>query len=102
MNHLVEILTLKLICLNMQQKIDIKNVSQIDTSSFALNLTSLKTENDKLDVDKLKSLPNNLCNLKSKVDKLDTDQLAPVPANLSKLSNAVKNEVVKKLNIMLR
>ena len=83
---------------NYATKTDIKNVSHIDTSSFALksNLASLKTEVDKLDIDKLKSLPNNLSNLKSKVDKLDIDKLAPVPVDLSKLSNVVKNEVVKK------
>ena len=35
-------------------------------------------------------------NLKTEVDKLDIDKLATVPADLSKLSNAVKNNVVKK------
>ena len=75
-------------------KTDIENISHVDTSSFALksNLASLKTEIDKLEIDKLKSLPNNLSNLKSKVSK----KLVPVPADLSKLSNVVKNEVVKK------
>ena len=35
-------------------KTDIKNISHVDTSSFALktNLASLKTEVDKLDIDK--------------------------------------------------
>ena len=51
---------------------------------------------DKLDTDKLKSLPTNLSNLKSKVEKLDIDKLAPVPDDLSKLGNVVKNEVFKK------
>ena len=41
-------------------------------------------------------MPNNLTNLKTKVDKLDIDKLASVPADLSKLSNVVNNEVVKK------
>ena len=82
----------------MQQK-QTKNIQHIDVSSFALksNLASLKTEVDKLDIDKLKSLPNNLSNLKSKVDKLDIDKLAPAPVDLSKLSNVVKNEVVKNI-----
>ena len=81
---------------NYATKRDIKNISHIDTSSFALksNLASLKTEVDKLDIDKLKSLLNNLSNLKSKVDKLDIDKLAPVSADLSKLSNVVKNELL--------
>ena len=79
-------------------KKDIKNITHIDTSSFALkmNLANLKTEDDKLDIDKLKSLPNNLSNLKTKIDKLDIDKLVPIPAGLSKLSNVVKNEVVTK------
>ena len=83
---------------NYATKTDIKNISHIDTSRFALksNLASSKTEADKLDIDKLKSLPDNLSNLKGKVDKLDIDKLAPVPVDLSKLSNIVKNEVVEK------
>ena len=82
---------------NYAKKTDIKNISHIDTSSFALksSLASLKTEVDKLDIDKLKNLQNNLSNLKSKVDKLDINKLAPVPVDLSKLSNVVENEVVK-------
>ena len=78
---------------NYATKTDIKNTSHVDTSSFALksNLASLKTEVNKLNVDKLKSLPNNLSNLKRKVNKFDIDKLVPVPAELSKLSNVVKN-----------
>ena len=61
---------------NYATKADIKDISHVDTSSFALkaNLASLKTE----------------------VDKLDIDKLAPVPVDLSKLSDVVKNGVVKK------
>ena len=51
-------------------------MTQVDTSSFALK--------------------TNLANLKTEVDKLDIDKLAPVPVNLSKLSDVVKNVVVKK------
>ena len=83
---------------NYATKKDIKNISHIDPLNFALktNLTSLKTEFYKLDIHKLKSLPNNLSNLKNKVDKLDIDKLVPVPVDLSKLSTVVKNEIVKK------
>ena len=61
---------------NYATKTDIKNISHVDTSSFALksNLPSLKTEADKLDIDKL----------------------VPVPVDLIKLSDVVKNDVVKK------
>ena len=40
--------------------------------------------------------------MKSKVDKLDADKSLPVPVDLSKLSDFVKNDVVKKIDIMLR
>ena len=89
---------------NYVTKKDIKNITHVDTSNFAIktNLANLKTEVDKLDIDKLKNLPNNLSTLKTKVDKLDIDKLVPIPIDLSKLTNVVKNEVVKKLNIIQR
>ena len=60
---------------NYATKNDIKNVTHVDVSSFASksNLTSLKTE----------------------VDKLDIDKLTPVANDLAKLSNLVKNNVKK-------
>ena len=61
---------------NYATKTDLKNVTHVDTSSSALKA--------------------NLTNLKTEVDKLDIDKLAPVPAALSKLSDVVKNNVVKK------
>ena len=42
------------------------------------------------------ALKANSANLKTEVDKLDTDKLKTVPTDLSKLINVVKNEVVKK------
>ena len=52
---------------NYAKKADIENITHVDTSNFALktNLANLKTEVDKLDIDKLKILPNNLSNLKT-------------------------------------
>ena len=61
---------------NYATKTDIKNISQVDTSSFVLK--------------------TNLANLKTEVDKLDIDKLVSIPADLSKLSNVVKQGVVKK------
>ena len=61
---------------NYATKIDIKNISHIDTSSFALK--------------------SNLASLETKVDQLGTDKLMPVPVDLSNLSDIVKNDVVKK------
>ena len=37
-----------------------------------------------------------MASLKTEVDKLDIDKLVPIPVDLSKLSDAVKNDVVKK------
>ena len=61
---------------NYATKTDLKNMSHVDTSSFALKA--------------------NLANLKTEVDKLDIDKLVPVLTDLSELSNVVKNDVVKK------
>ena len=52
--------------------------------AIKIDLVNLKSDVDKLDIDKLKNTPTNLCNFKSKVDKLDVvDKLVPVPVNLS-------------------
>ena len=59
-------------------------------------MANLKSNEDKLGIDKLKNVPSNINNLKSKADKLDVDNLVPVRADLSKLSDAVKNDAVKK------
>ena len=51
---------------NYATKTDIKSISHVDTSSFALktNLGSLKTEVDKLDIDKLTPVPVDLSKTK--------------------------------------
>ena len=61
---------------NYETKTDLKNVSHVEVSSFPLK--------------------SNLANLKTEVDKLDIDKLTPVPNNLEKLSNVVENDVVEK------
>ena len=86
---------------NYATKTDFKNATGIDASSFAkkVDLSSLKSNVDKLDIDKLKNTPTNLSNLKSKVDKLGVDKLLPVPDDLRKLSDVLKNDVAKKAKI---
>ena len=61
---------------NYATKTDLNNIAHVDTSSFAskTNLAALKTEVDKIDVDKLKT----------------------VPVDLAQLTNAVENDLVKK------
>ena len=61
---------------NYATKADIKNISHVNTSSLPLK--------------------SNLASLKSEVDKLDIDKLVPVLADLSKLSVEEKNDVVKR------
>ena len=58
---------------NYATKTDLKNATEVDTSSSAkkVDLGNLEYDVDKLDIDKLKNLPANLNNLKSKVDKLE-------------------------------
>ena len=88
---------IKLDLSNYATKANLKNATGVDTSKFAkkVDLVSLKSNVDKLDIDKLKNVPANLSNLKSKVDKLYVDKLVPAPVDLSKLSDVVKNDVVK-------
>ena len=61
---------------NYATKTDLNNITHVDTSSFArkTNLVALKTEVDKIDLDKLKT----------------------APTDLAKLTNAVENDLVKK------
>ena len=82
---------------NYAIKTDLKNTTGIDTPSFAekVDLANLKSNIDKLDIDKLKNIPTNLSNLKSKVEKLDFDKLVPAPVDLKTLSDVVKTDVVK-------
>ena len=89
---------------NHATKADWKNTKGVDTLSFAkkTDLANLKSNADKLDIDELKIVPSNLNNLKSKVDKLDIGKSETTPVDLSKLSNVVKNDVVKKMYIILR
>ena len=61
---------------NYATKDDVKNITHVDVSSYATK--------------------TNLAALKTEVDKIDTDKLKTVPDDLAKLSNVVKNEVVKK------
>ena len=61
---------------NYVTKTDLKNVTHVDTSIFALK--------------------SNLASLKTEFDNLDIDKLVPVPVDLSKLGDVVKNDVVTK------
>ena len=66
----------KLDMANYATKDDVKNITHVDVSSFATK--------------------TNLAALKSEVDKIDVDKFKTTPADLAKLSNLVKNDVVKK------
>ena len=87
---------------NYATKADLKNATGVDTSDFSIktDLANLKPDVDKLDIDKLKDVPNNLSNLKSKVDKLDVDKLVPFPVDLSQLIDVVKMKLLKILNLI--
>ena len=61
---------------NYTTKTDLKDATEIDTSSFTKKI--------------------DLASLKSDVDKLDVDKLRLLPVNLSELSDVVENNVDKK------
>ena len=61
---------------NYATKTDLKNMSHVDVSSFALE--------------------SNLASLKTEIDKIDADKLKTVSVDLAKLSNVVTNDIVKK------
>ena len=61
---------------NYAAKDDVKNITHVDVSSYTTT--------------------TNLAALKSEVDKIDVDKLKTVPTDLAKLSNVVKNDLVKK------
>ena len=71
---MIENIKVELDLSNYATKKDIKDITHIDASGFAskANLAALKTE----------------------VDKVDTDKLKTVPDDLAKLRNVVKNDVV--------
>ena len=65
--------------------------------NFKINLSNYATNTDVLHLDVSSfALTSNLAILKSEIDKLDIDKLVPAPVDLSKLSDVVKNNVVKK------
>ena len=55
----------------------------------------MKSDVDKLDTDKLKNVRSKLRNLKTKLEKLDIDKLITVPIDISKLRDVVKNNFKK-------
>ena len=59
------------------------------------NWANSKFDVDKLDIDKLKNVPNSLSSLKSKVDKLDIGKFETTPIDLNKRSNVAKKYVLK-------
>ena len=63
---------------NYSTRTDLKNVTHVDTSNFALKV--------------------NLASLKTDVDKLDIKKLVPVTVDLSNLSDVVKNDVKRTAN----
>ena len=70
------IINVKVDLSNYATKTGLKNVTHVDTTSFALK--------------------KNLACLKTEVDKLDIGKLVPVPVDLSKMSDVVRNDVFKK------
>ena len=84
---------------NYITKSHLKIVSQFTKKD---ELADLKSEVNKLGIDKMENVPSGLNILKSKVDKLDVDEVPPASEDLSKLSDVVKMKFLKRQIIMLR
>ena len=83
---------------NYVTEADLKNATGVDTLSSIkkTDFPNLKSDVDKLDIDKYKNVLGKLNYLKCKSDKFDVDKLIPLPADLSKLSNVVKKMTLLK------
>ena len=73
------VISVKAVLSSYATKADIKNISHVDTSSFALK--------------------TNLASLKTEVDKLHIDKLVPVPIDLSKQMMLLKMILLKRIYI---
>ena len=94
---------------NVKVELDLSNYTTKtdanDRSSLAKkkknDFANLKSDVDKLNINKFKKVPTNLNTLENEVCKLNVDKLVPVPVDLSEISDVVKNDVVKKIYITL-
>ena len=60
------------------------------------DFVKLKSNAYKINIDKLKNVSGNLTNLRNKVDKLDVDKLVTVPVDFSKIGDVVLDDVINK------
>ena len=76
---------------NNVTKKELEHVTRVDTSDLAAkkDFIALKSQVDKLDINKLVNIPISLNNLETKVDDVDVSKLKTVPVNLIKLRDAV-------------
>ena len=74
-SHFGDSIKAKIDLSNYPTKTDIKYISHVDNSDFVLK--------------------SNLASLKTQLDKLDIDKLVTIPVDLSKLSDLVKKDFVK-------
>ena len=60
------------------------------------DFVKLKSNAYKINIDELKNVSGNLTNLRNKVDKLDVDKLVTVPVDFSRISDVVLDDVINK------
>ena len=88
----------KLDLVNYATKTDLKNITDVDVSSFAgkTNLAALKTEVDKIDADKLKTTPTDLAKLTNSIEHdvlKKTDYNTKVTSIEAQIAGLTKNTV---------
>ena len=89
---------------NYATKTDLKTATGVDTSKFVekVDLANLKSNVDKLDIDKLKNVTTNLSNLKSKVGKIE-DKIPDISNLATKTTlNANINELLLVFSLLLK
>ena len=79
---------------NYASKKELGHATGVDTSDVAdkKDVIALKTEVDKLNINKLVNVPTSLNNLKTKVEELDIGKLRKCSHRLKKISDATDNE----------
>ena len=79
---------------NYASKKELGHATGVDTSDVAdkKDVIALKTEVDKLNINKLVNVPTSLNNLKTKVEELDIGKLKKCSHRLKKISDATDNE----------
>ena len=91
---------------NVKVELDLSNyATKADLNATQIakktDLANLKSDINKLDINKWKNVPTNSSNLKSKEDKFNVNKLVPVPFDLTELSDLVVPVLTIQMNYVM-